>query len=159
MDQKEFIKKINNAYEQAFKKQIRVNQAVLFAQAAHESGWGLSGLTVKANNLFGFKAGRGWQREILTLPTKEYFGGEWIDSVTTWRKYPSYVECILDYASIIDSLSWYKGALINLGNADEFLKAILATPGKPGWANEPWYFDKVKTVGKMIENMGGPEWK
>ncbi len=159
MDQKEFIMKMNDAYEQALKKEIRVNQGVLFAQAAHESCWGRSGLTLKANNLFGLKAGKGWQREILTLPTKEFIGGEWINCMATWRKYPSYVESILDYASIINSFSWYKGALQNLDNADEFLKAILPKPGKPGWATDPWYFEKVKTIGKMIENMGGPDWR
>lgn len=159
IERNEFILKMAEAYEEALSSKIRVNQAVLFAQAAHESGWGLSRLAVKANNLFGIKAGRGWQGEILSLPTKEFIGGEWINCVAVWRKYPSYAECILDYALIINTLSWYKGALKHLDNADQFLKAILPAPGKPGWATDPRYFEKVKAIGKVIETLGGPEWK
>jgi flagellum-specific peptidoglycan hydrolase FlgJ len=61
-------------------------------EAALESGWGRSGLTVKANNLFGEKQshpplpGTG----TLQLPTREFLHGAWVTVNAEWVVFPDW---------------------------------------------------------------------
>jgi len=133
------------------------NDAVAIAQAALESNWGLSLLARAYNNLFGIKAGS-WKGKTITLPTIEYVKGEPTVTQARFRWYDSWQLCIVDYAEIIHSRWWYQEALKYLDNADKFLDCLLSKPRKPGWSTDPKYFIKVKTIGKVIESLGGPKW-
>jgi len=158
--QHKFCKRMKEAIYWSHIKGAKFNDAVVFAQSALESRWGQSTLSSKYNNLFGIKAGSSWKGEIIELPTSEYSPTKgWYITTAKWRKYPSWQECLLDYYNIINSLWWYKDALKHLDNADEFLKALLPAPGKPGWATDPDYFNKVKNIGKQIEQAGYIIWK
>ena len=64
-EQKSFIERVGKLAAADMQKS-GVLASLTIAQAILESGWGKSGLTVKANALFGIKAGSSWpglQRE------------------------------------------------------------------------------------------------
>lgn len=56
-NQKSFIAKITPIAETIYHK-YGVHPLITITQAAHESGWGASGLTAKANNLYGYTGDR-----------------------------------------------------------------------------------------------------
>ncbi|MNJ49688.1 glucosaminidase domain-containing protein [Paenibacillus bouchesdurhonensis] len=69
MKDSDFIAKIA-AYAVADMQDTFIPASLTIAQAALESAWGASGLTSKANNLFGIK-GTGPAGSV-TMPTTEY---------------------------------------------------------------------------------------
>lgn len=147
------------AWQQATALGININKAVVFAQAALESGWGNSGLAQKANNLFGIKAAKAWNGQTLALPTKEWSRERgWYTTSANWCKWPDWSGCIVYYAGMLKRLSWFRDALQHVNCADDFLRALLPEPGQPGWATDPNYFSKVRMVGAKIERLGGPKW-
>lgn len=159
MTQIEFINKINQAASEALEKGALFNKAVLFAQAALESNWGNSELAVKANNLFAIKAGSGWPGESIQLPGQEWNDQTgWYRQVSRWRKYQSWTDCIMDYAALIGSVSWFQDALPYLDNPNLFLKALLASENQPGWATDPRYYNKIIQTALELERYGGPKW-
>ncbi|MGE5527775.1 MAG: glycoside hydrolase family 73 protein [Patescibacteria group bacterium] len=160
MTKREFVQKILSAAEEAQAKGARFNLAVLCAQAAHESGWGMSKLALRANNLFGIKATPSWKGPRISMKTWEVYNGVRHDNVpASWRVYPNYAVCILDYAEIIATRRWFKAALEHLDDAEAFLRALLPAPGKPGWATDPQYFEKVRAAARLVESLGGPAWE
>ena len=148
------------AVQQAQNQGAVFNPAVVVAQAALESGWGNSGLTIKANNLFGIKASKSWTGPTLDLPTKEWSKTKgWYKTVARWCVWPSWTDCVLYYAEMLQRLSWFRDALPHVNNADEFLRALLPEAGQPGWATDPNYFNKVRQAGAEVERLGGPKWE
>jgi flagellum-specific peptidoglycan hydrolase FlgJ len=159
MTKKEFVTKMVEAIQLAKSRELRINAAVVCAQAALESGWGRSGLCVKANNLFGIKAGSKWRGKTLDLPTKEWSKSRgWYRTTAHWCIYPDWTDCIIYYGEMLQRLSWFRDALDYINDADKFLKALLPEDGQPGWATDPRYASKVRAVGARIEKLGGPRW-
>jgi flagellum-specific peptidoglycan hydrolase FlgJ len=111
--------------------------SVSLAQAILESGWGNSQLARRANNLFGIKAGSGWKGPTLSLPTKEFRGGRWVEEVAVWRAYPSYAEAFLDHARLFYN-GCYETALAYRADPKKFLTHIA-----PVYATDPRYAEKV----------------
>jgi flagellum-specific peptidoglycan hydrolase FlgJ len=141
-------------------RELRINAAVVCAQAALESNWGRSGLTVKANNLFGIKAGSKWRGRTLDLPTKEWSKQRgWYKTVARWCVWDSWADCIVYYGEMLQRLSWFRDALDYTCDADKFLEALLPEDGQLGWATDKNYFNKVRRVGAKIEKLGGPKWE
>ena len=77
-----------------------VPASITLAQAALESGWGLSGLTVKANNFFGIKAGSTWTGDVYEAKTQEFVNGGYITITSKFRKYPTAKDCFIDHANV-----------------------------------------------------------
>lgn len=119
-------------------KKYKVLPSLVAAQAALESGWGGSGLTAKANNLFGMKAGSSWKGATLVLPTSEYINGKWITVNAVWRKYGSWSASIEDHGKLIASLSRYKKVVGETDYATA-CRAIKAA----GYATDPDYPAKL----------------
>lgn len=160
MTKEEFIRRMMTVCEEARDAGAEFNESVVIAQAALESRWGESGLTKKANNLFGIKAGKSWNGPIVRLNTYEYSVARgFYKTVSSWRKYNAWLESVLDYAKLISALAWYRDALNYLEDADKFLMALLPRQGEPGWATDPHYFAKVRHCGSIIEQLGGPPWE
>jgi flagellar protein FlgJ len=164
MTREAFVGRMQEAIRVAKAKGARVNALAVTAQAALESGWGASGLATAANNLFGIKAGPTWRGEVLELPTWEHAPQTgWYRTVARWRAYPSWNECIVDYARIIASLSWFADALPHAdppdgdGDAEAWIRALLPAPGQPGWATDPDYLAKVRSVGLQVAAVA-PGW-
>ena len=127
----------------AVEKETGIKADLGVIQAAHESGWGTSGLTVKANNLFGFKTGSAWLRDkkpIIEMPTGEFQGGKWITIQAPFRRYNSYEESYRDWARLMQT-SRYKHAFAaaKRGDLKEFAEALY----KAGYATDPRYAGKL----------------
>ena len=73
-EQKAFIERVG-ALAAADMKKSGVLASLTIAQAILESGWGKSGLTVKANALFGIKAGTSWKGRVYSTKTQEGYDG------------------------------------------------------------------------------------
>jgi flagellum-specific peptidoglycan hydrolase FlgJ len=159
MTKTEFVARIVKACEQAADKGARFCLPVVVAQAALESGWGNSGLTQKGNNLFGIKAGKRWRGKVINLPTREWSKERgWYRTTAPWCCYDSWTACVMDYASLVCTRSWFRDALSHLQDSDGFLRALLPEEGQPGWATDPRYFSKVRAAADEIERLGGPAW-
>ena len=73
--------------------------SVMIAQAALESGWGNSALSTQGHNLFGVKwNGTG---NYVTMPTQEYYGGQWHTINAKFQSYNSYYDSLIGYAQLI----------------------------------------------------------
>ena len=131
----------------------KVLPSITIAQAILESGWGKSTLATKGNNLFGIKKGN-WLGEIITLPTKEYYNGNWTTINAEFRKYNNYGESIKDHSTLLNS-NWYAEVLQNnhyIGQAKALQNCGYATD--PNYCNlliqiieenELYKYDNVQT--------------
>ncbi len=108
--------------------------SLTIAQAILESGWGKSGLTVKANALFGIKAGKDWRGKRINSKTFEYYEGERVDSMDCFRAYDSWAESVADHGAFLAGLSRYK-AVIGERDYQEACRAIQTA----GYATAPNY--------------------
>lgn len=159
MTKTDFIARMHLACDLGVAKGAQINVPLAVAQAALESYWGNSKLTRLANNLFGIKAFSSWKGDKLELPTYEFSVSKgWYKTTAYWRNYSDWVACILDYAHLIASISWFKDALLHVEDPEKFLLALLPEKGQPGWATDPKYFEKVKRIGAVIQKLGGPAW-
>lgn len=142
MTKAQFIAKIA-PYAIADMRQTNIAASLTIAQAALESAWGGSGLTSKANNLFGIK-GTG-PAGSCTMPTTEYVKGKPIKVNAAFRAYRTWGESIADHSKLIlNGVSWnhnlYKGVIGKRG-ADA-ARAIAAA----GYATDPKYAEKLISI-------------
>lgn len=120
-----------------------VPASLTIAQAILESNWGKSGLTQKANNLFGIK-GTGTAGSI-TMPTVEYKGQTRYTTNAKFRKYHSWSESVEDHTRLImngtrDKPKRYHGVLW----AD--YKTAATAIWKGGYATDPNYPQKLISI-------------
>ncbi|GAA0704031.1 hypothetical protein GCM10008904_11210 [Paraclostridium ghonii] len=93
----EFIKSIEEEAQKSY-KDYGVLPSITISQAILESGWGQSELTKDSNNLFGIKAGEGWNGESVEVMTTENYS----DKISArFRKYNSLDESIEDHAKFL----------------------------------------------------------
>lgn len=88
------------------------------AQAFIESSKGNSGLTCKANNLFGIKGT--YNGQSVTMLTTEYYNGIAVRVNAAFRKYPSWQESVNDHSALFNRLARYK----NLRGETDYVKAL-----------------------------------
>ena len=141
---------LNQMYARARASGLDDPQARLMAsQAALESGWGKSKLTTSANNYFGMKAGRSWQGETVTMPTKEQAAdGSWYWENAKFRKYPTMQEGIEDKEAMMNrrwpesqTATTFDGAIDGLN---------LGVQGK-GYATDQGYRTKLHSINRKID--------
>lgn len=117
----------------------------LIAQSALESGWGKRQMLKEdgssAHNLFGIKAGSGWQGETVDVATTEYVDGEPRQVVEKFRAYASYAEAFNDYAALLRSSSRY-GGVIGTQDGTEFARRLQ----EAGYATDPKYAEKLASI-------------
>lgn len=111
-----------------------VPASLTIAQAALESNWGSSGLTQKANNLFGIK-GNGPAGSIV-MPTTEYRNGSYIKINASFRKYHSWAESVEDHTRLLQNKR-YAAVLHRTGRQAAY--AVSAA----GYATDPDYVAKL----------------
>lgn len=153
----------------------KIAPAITMTQAAHESGWGNSGLTVKANNLFGYTVNNDWKGEVLAMATTEYSNyppdkvhywnkpgdilfkesyktGSKLTVVVGFRKYADWTESCKDWAKNISTLPRYVNAYnyAKLGDLENYAKSVQLA----GYATDPSYAQQLITVGKELQNVG-----
>lgn len=129
--QRQFIEKVSSMAVEDM-KQTKILASLTIAQAIIESNWGRSGLTVKANNLFGMKGT--YNGEYYACPTKEWGGTKYIDVVAKFKKYPSYQESVTDHSGLFYRLSRYA----NLRGCTDY-KLACKYVRDDGYATSPTY--------------------
>ncbi|WP_220709446.1 glycoside hydrolase family 73 protein, partial [Brochothrix thermosphacta] len=101
-----FLSKIKAGAISGWKK-YKVLPSLTGAQAVLESGWGSSGLSQSANNLFGIKGRYNGKFEL--WPTLEYINGQWVTVNAEFRKYPSWKESMEDHGKfLVENPRYYK---------------------------------------------------
>ncbi len=117
----------------------------VLAHAALESGWGKQQITradgSASHNLFGIKAGRSWQGEVVEVPTTEYVDGKAVKVVEKFRAYPSYAEAFRDYASLMRNNPRYS-EVIGSQSGTEFARRVQ----QAGYATDPMYAEKLAGI-------------
>ena len=117
----------------------------LVAQAALESGWGKSEITLAdgspSYNLFGIKAGRSWAGRSVEVQTTEYVDGVAQSVRAKFRVYSSYGEAFQDYANLLRNNPRFSGVL---GQQDgtQFARSLQ----QAGYATDPMYADKLARI-------------
>lgn len=118
------------------------------AQAFIESNKGNSGLTTKANNLFGMKGQ--YNGQSVDMKTKEFVNGGYITIIAKFRKYPSWAESIADHSALFNRLSRYS----NLRGLRDYELACKFVR-QDGYATAP---DYTRTLISTIERYKLYEW-
>lgn len=134
-EQKAFINKIGPMAAADMKKS-EILASLTIAQAILESGWGKSGLTTAANNLFGIKGTYNGQGH--TCKTQEWDGAKYITVDATFRKYPSWAESVADHSALFNRLDRYK----NLRGLTDY-KLACQYVREDGYATDPNYSAKL----------------
>ena len=102
------------------------------AQALIESNKGNSGLTQRANNLFGMKGF--FNGQSVKMLTTEYYNGVACRVYADFRKYPTWLDSINDHSGLFNRLSRYK----NLRGETDYVKAC-NNVALDGYATSPVY--------------------
>lgn len=77
-------------------------------EAALESAYGISGLAIEGNNLFGMKAHTSTPVQYtIELPTKEYINGQYVQTPARWMKYEHVCDCFFDRMATLERLAPY----------------------------------------------------
>jgi flagellar protein FlgJ len=117
----------------------------LLGQAALESGWGKHEIRAAdgspSHNLFGIKAGRGWNGATVDVVTTEYVDGVAQKLVQKFRAYGSYAEGFRDYAALMQGNSRY-AAVLGQRDAAGFAQGLQ----RAGYATDPRYADKLTGI-------------
>ena len=125
---------------------IGVAPHLLAAQAALETAWGKRKIVDASGNdsfnLFGIKAGKGWQGKVVNVATTEFENGQAVKKVQPFRVYGSYGEAMEDYAHLVKDNSRYQQALNQGGDA----RAFAAGLQQGGYATDPDYAQKLERV-------------
>ena len=102
------------------------------AQGIIESNKGNSGLTTKANNLFGIKGK--YEGKSVSMLTTEYYNGVRHRVMQDFRAYPSWQESVNDHSAMFNRMSRYK----NLRGCQDYEEACINVK-KDGYATAPDY--------------------
>mgnify|MGYP002525491595 CR=1 FL=1 len=102
------------------------------AQAFIESNKGNSGLTQKANNLFGIKGF--YNGQSVKMLTTEYYNGVACRVYADFRKYPNWFDSVNDHSGLFNRLNRYK----NLRGETNYVKAC-NNVAADGYATSPTY--------------------
>lgn len=124
---------------------------LMLGQAALESGWGKREINMadgsNSFNLFGIKAGGGWNGKVAEVMTTEYKNGIAHKQLEKFRAYSSYAEAFRDYAATIGSNPRYAAVLQQSGDVAGMTQAIQ----KAGYATDPNYAGKLARVIGMLK--------
>jgi murein L,D-transpeptidase YcbB/YkuD len=143
----EFLARIK-PYIIADMKSSGILASLTAAQAFIESNKGNSGLTQKANNLFGIKGS--YNGQSVTMLTTEYYNGVAQKVNAAFRKYPSWAESIADHSAMFNRMSRYA----NLRGEKNY-KTACTNVKNDGYATSPTY---TQTLISCIEKYKLYEW-
>ena len=121
--------------------ETKIPASFVVADAALESGWGKSLLSVKGFNLFGVKADQSWAGETLAMQTREYVNGQWVIVPALWRKYPDWLGSISDHAKFLLTNPRYKSCFASKTGVAFALAVQVA-----GYATDPDYASKLVSI-------------
>jgi peptidoglycan hydrolase FlgJ len=141
----EFVKTMLPAAQAAADK-LGVSVRAVLAHAALETGWGRhmprAANGASSNNLFGIKAGSGWDGAKARVSTTEYENGVAVRRVDSFRAYDSPTAAFNDYADLIAGNPRYASALGHGDNVKGFATALQ----RSGYATDPSYAAKLAHI-------------
>jgi flagellar protein FlgJ len=150
--QQDFVKKLMPDAEKA-SAATGIPAHLMVGQAALESGWGRREIKMpdgtNSHNLFGVKAGTGWNGKIAEVTTTEYHNGVANKQVEKFRAYDSYADAFKDYANVLSSNPRYAEVLKQGDSAQGFANALQ----KAGYATDPHYGDKLSKVINSVNTL------
>ena len=118
----------------------------LLGHAALESGWGKHEIRDaqgnNSHNLFGIKAGKGWNGAVMEAQTTEYVNGVAQKKTELFRAYDSYADGLKDYASLLQNNPRYAPMFAQPLDATGFARGLQ----QAGYATDPQYADKLARV-------------
>ncbi|MDP2783730.1 MAG: flagellar assembly peptidoglycan hydrolase FlgJ [Sulfurimicrobium sp.] len=127
-------------------KSLGVPAHFLLGHAALESGWGKREIRDaqgnNSHNLFGIKAGKGWNGAVVEARTTEYVNGVAQKRTEMFRAYASYDEAFKDYASLLGNSPRYAPLFDQSLDASAFARGLQ----QAGYATDPLYADKLTRV-------------
>ena len=127
----------------------------VLAQAALESGWGKREIRDSSGfqtyNLFGIKAGSGWQGKTVDVLTTEYENGVGKKVSEKFRAYNNYSEAFRDWAQLIGSNKRYADVVQSSG-ASGSAAGFASGLARAGYATDPDYGAKLARVIGSIAN-------
>jgi flagellum-specific peptidoglycan hydrolase FlgJ len=142
MNRSEFIEKLA-PYAVADMRKSRVPASLTIAQGCLESANGNSGLTLRANNLFGIK-GTGPAGSV-TMPTTEYRNGQPYTVNAAFRAYYNWGESVADHSALIQNgVSWNRALYHAVLGADG--RTAAREIQKAGYATDPAYAEKLIAI-------------
>lgn len=110
---------------------------VCLAQACLETGYGSSGLMVKAHALFGIKATKSWKGKVYSSKTREVYNSIEQTVSAVFRAYDTVADSIRDYFKLISGKRYAKAL-----TAKTIMEAITII-ANAGYATDPNYSLKV----------------
>lgn len=133
--QQDFINSVGPlARKEYLSREKWILPSVCIAQAALESGWNLN-----AKTLFGIK-GAG-----ISSLTSEFYNGQWVKIVDSFRYYPNLAASVAGYYDFLAKTPRYANAL----NEKDYKKAVdglIHTVDGAPYATDPLYISKVVSV-------------
>lgn len=134
------------AAAQAVARDSGIPAAFMIGQAAHETGWGRATMRATdgapAHNLFGIKAGAGWNGRVAEVTTTEYIDGVPRKLVARFRAYDSPEASFRDYARLITQSPRYaqvREQAQQQGSVQGFANSLQ----NAGYATDPEYANKL----------------
>ena len=144
-NQQEFLRR-HTAAAAGAEAETGIPATFMVAQAAHESGWGRREIRhedgTSAHNLFGIKAGAGWQGRVAQVMTTEVIDGQPRKVMAKFRAYASDAESFRDYAQLMKNNPRYAGVVAAGNSAQGFAQGLQ----RAGYATDPAYADKLTRV-------------
>jgi flagellar protein FlgJ len=149
-DRISFVKSLEPYAEHAA-SQLGVSSDTLIAQAALETGWGqhvpASSNGSSSFNLFGIKAGGGWNGDAVSAQTTEYSLGSSSSISQPFRAYSSVQQGVNDYVTLLQRSSHYQRAL---GTGDD-VSAFGSALARGGYATDPVYVQKLQAMAASVK--------
>ena len=140
----EFFKKVSVGAIEGYKSN-GIFASITLAQAKLESGTGSSGLTRKANNLFGIKA-YNWAGNTTTMMTNEQVQGVVVTISAPFRAYNSWDESIKDHTSFLTQNKTYaEHGVLNASTYQQQAQALQSA----GYATDSNYARLLVTIIKQ----------
>jgi flagellar protein FlgJ len=125
---------------------LGVSPMGLLAQAALETGWGKrmarTADGTPSLNMFGIKAGEGWNGARAVADTVEFSGGVATQRRTAFRAYGSIEESVKDFANLLSNSPRYREAIAAGANAQAYVHGI----ARSGYATDPEYGNKLNKI-------------
>lgn len=153
-EQQAFLESIAPWAQQAA-QQLGVAPELVSAHAALESGWGQRPLRnaggASSHNLFGIKAGAGWDGAVNESATTEYMGGAALKTRERFRSYPDAGAAFRDYARMLSDNPRYKDALGVGSDARAFAQGL----ARGGYATDPAYAAKLERLATKLQRNEG----
>lgn len=140
----QFVKNLY-AHAKSAAEKLGVKAEVLLSQAALETGWGKKIMqhdSGSSHNLFGIKADKRWQGEVVDKASLEYEEGVMKKVVSPFRSYGDFQQSFEDYVAFIKGNPRYQKALQVGSDAKAYTQALQDA----GYATDPAYAQKIQRI-------------